>query len=101
MKIKAAVLRAGDKPYSIESVDLAEPGPGEMRVRIVGTGMCHTDMVPRAPEFAELAPLPLIPGHEGAGVVEALGPGVTGVSVGDHVVLSFDSCGSCRNCSGG
>ena len=101
MKVKAAVLRAGDRPYSIETLDLAGPGPGEILLRIVATGMCHTDMIPRAPEFAELAPLPLVTGHEGAGVVEAIGDGVTGFAPGDHVVLSFDSCGSCLNCLGG
>ena len=101
MKIKAAVLRAGDKPYSIESLELAGPGPGEILVRVVGAGMCHTDMVPRAPEFAALAPLPMVTGHEGAGVVEALGAGLTGIAKGDHVVLSFDSCGVCLNCRDG
>ncbi|MBI2964482.1 MAG: NAD(P)-dependent alcohol dehydrogenase [Deltaproteobacteria bacterium] len=101
MKIQAAVLRAGDQPYSIESLDLAGPGPGEVLVRIVGAGMCHTDMVPRAAEFAALAPLPMVTGHEGAGVVEAIGPGVCGIAVGDHVVLSFDSCGTCASCRGG
>jgi aryl-alcohol dehydrogenase len=101
VKIRAAVLRAGDAPYSIEPLDLAGPAAGEILVRITGVGMCHTDMVPRAPEFATLAPLPLVTGHEGAGVVEAVGSGVAGISVGDHVVLSFDSCGSCTNCRGG
>src|SRR5262249_14913895 len=57
--------------------------------------------VPRSPEFAALAPLPLVTGHEGAGVVEATGAGVSGIAVGDHVVLSFDSCGICVNCRGG
>jgi aryl-alcohol dehydrogenase len=101
MKIQAAVLRAGDKPYSLERLELAGPGAGEILVRIVGTGMCHTDMVPRSPEFAALAPLPLVPGHEGAGVVEAVGAGVSGIAIGDHVVLSFDSCGFCASCRGG
>lgn len=101
MKIHAAVLRDGEKPYSIERLELATPGAGEILVRIVGTGMCHTDMVPRSPDFAALAPLPLVTGHEGAGVVEAIGPGVGGIVVGDHVVLSFDSCGACASCRGG
>src|SRR5262245_17689821 len=101
MKIQAAVLRDGDKPYFLERLELAGPGVGEILVRIVGTGMCHTDMVPRAAEFAALAPLPLVTGHEGAGVVEATGAGVSGIAVGDHVVLSFDSCGFCGTCRGG
>jgi len=101
MKITAAVLRAGDKPYSIEQLELAGPGPGELLVRVVATGMCHTDMVPRAPEFAALAPLPIVTGHEGAGVVEEVGAGVAGIAKGDHVVLSFDSCGGCGTCRSG
>jgi aryl-alcohol dehydrogenase len=101
MKIKAAVLRQGDKPYSIETLELAGPGPGEILVRIVATGMCHTDVVPRAPEFAALAPLPMVTGHEGAGMVEAIGAGVTEIAKGDHVVLSFDSCGTCMACRAG
>jgi aryl-alcohol dehydrogenase len=101
MKIRAAILRNASEPYSIERLDLAGPSAGEILVRIVGAGMCHTDMIPRAPEFAALAPLPLVPGHEGAGVVEAIAPGVRGISVGDHVVLSFDSCGTCASCRGG
>jgi len=101
MKITAAVLRAGDKPYSIEQLELSGPGAGDILVRIVATGMCHTDMVPRAPEFAALAPLPMVTGHEGAGVVETVGPGVVGIAEGDHVVLSFDSCGTCDACRTG
>src|SRR5256714_11003577 len=101
MKIQAAVLRSGDQPYSLERLELAGPGAGEILVRIAGTVMCHTDMVPRAPEFAALAPLPLVTGHEGAGVVEAIGPGVSGIAVGDYVALSFDSCGMCTACRSG
>lgn len=97
MQITAAVLREADGPHRIESVTLAEPGPGEVLVRVVGAGMCHTDVVPR--HLADL--LPLIAGHEGSGVVEAVGPEVEGVSVGDHVVLSFDSCGECAMCGRG
>lgn len=99
MEIAAAVLREAGGAYRIERVKLADPAPGEVLVRVVGAGMCHTDVVPRAPESP--APPPIITGHEGAGVVEAVGDGVTGVSVGDHVVLSFDSCGTCVNCQRG
>jgi len=101
MKIQAAVLRAGGEPYSIEPLELAGPGPGEILVRIVGAGMCHTDMVPRAPEFAALAPLPMVTGHEGSGIVEKVGAGVSSIAVGDAVVLSFDSCGGCAHCRSG
>jgi len=99
MHITAAVLRAADGPYRLEDVDLAEPGPGEVRVRIVGAGLCHTDLLPRVPEF--MANPPIITGHEGAGIVEALGEGVADLAPGDHVVLSFDSCRSCANCVSG
>ncbi|XVQ11321.1 NAD(P)-dependent alcohol dehydrogenase [Spirillospora sp. CA-255316] len=92
MRFEAAVLRAADGPYSIEPLELADPGPGEVVVRIAGTGYCHTDLVGRG------MPGPVILGHEGSGVVEAVGPGVTEVEAGAHVVLSFDSCGRCRNC---
>lgn len=98
MKIRAAVLRAPDAPYSIEDVELRELRDHEVLVRIVGAGMCHTDVLPRAPGF--IAPPPIITGHEGSGVVEALGGSVRSLAVGDHVVLSFDSCGDCANCRG-
>lgn len=96
MRIEAAVLRAADAPYTIEPLDLADPGPGEVLVRIAGTGMCHTDLLGRAP--GDRVAKPVVLGHEGAGVVEAVGPGVTAVAPGAHVVLSIDSCGGCANC---
>lgn len=98
MRATAAVLRAADAPYRMEEVTLDEPGMGEVLVRIVGVGLCHTDLLPRV---APGMPLPIIPGHEGAGVVEAVGAGVHDVAVGDHVVLSFTSCGSCTGCLAG
>jgi len=97
MEITAAVLRAADGEYALEQVQLADPGPDQVLVRVVSAGMCHTDVVPRTLDML----LPIITGHEGAGVVEAVGEGVTGVAVGDHVVLSFDSCGSCPACTRG
>ncbi|GAA0587869.1 NAD(P)-dependent alcohol dehydrogenase [Actinomadura livida] len=99
MQITAAVLRAADGPYTIESLDLADPGPGEILVRVAGAGMCHTDLLGRVP--GDLVAKPVVLGHEGSGVVEAVGPGVTGVTEGDHVVMSFDSCGACDNCRAG
>jgi aryl-alcohol dehydrogenase len=66
---------------------------------MAGAGMGHTDLLPRSPDF--LAQPPIVTGHEGAGVVEAVGPGVVHVAPGDAVVLSFDSCGTCPNCRGG
>jgi aryl-alcohol dehydrogenase len=99
MQITAAVLRATDGPYVLEPVELAAPAADEVLVRIVAAGMCHTDVLPRAE--VSFSPPPIITGHEGAGVVEAVGDGVTGIEVGDHVVLSFDSCGSCEACLAG
>ncbi|QRP48928.1 alcohol dehydrogenase catalytic domain-containing protein [Amycolatopsis sp. FDAARGOS 1241] len=99
MQIKAAVLRAADGPYRIEDVELPAPRAGQVLVRIAGAGLCHTDLLPRVPGF--LAAPPIITGHEGSGVVEAVGPDVTDLVPGDHVVLSFDSCGHCANCLAG
>jgi len=96
MKTTAAVLRSADQPYSIETIELPDIADDEVLVRIVSAGICHTDSILRN---AAAMLLPIIPGHEGAGVVEAVGAGVTSISPGDHVVLSFDSCGQCRNCA--
>lgn len=96
MKIQAAVLRGAQSAYLIEQLDLADPAAHEVLVRIVGVGHCHTDLAPRAGVgFGEP---PLVAGHEGSGVVEVVGSAVTNVDVGDHVVLSFDSCRECPAC---
>jgi aryl-alcohol dehydrogenase len=95
MRIQAAVLRDPAKPFTIEDIELGAPGPGEVLVRVAGAGMCHTDVVLR--QLPELR-LPMVFGHEGSGVVEAIGPGVRSVAPGDHVVLSYDSCGGCAAC---
>ncbi len=95
MKIRAAVIRSHDAPFVIEDLILGDPGPDEIRVRIAGAGICHTDSLVRREGFF---PLPIVLGHEGAGVVEAVGPAVKGIAAGDHVVLSFDSCGHCEWC---
>jgi aryl-alcohol dehydrogenase len=99
MQATAAVLRTPDGPYALETVTLRDLRADEVLVRIVGVGMCHTDVLPRTPAF--IAPPPIISGHEGAGIVEEVGADVTEVAVGDHVVLSFDSCGHCANCHSG
>lgn len=96
---RAAVVESGGAPFTLSDVELAEPGPHEAVVRMVATGLCHTDLGVASGGLP--FPLPGVLGHEGAGVVEAVGPAVTGVAPGDHVVLSFTSCGDCRNCRGG
>jgi aryl-alcohol dehydrogenase len=96
MDITAAVARQAYGPFTLETAQLEAPRPGEVLVRIVGVGLCHTDLVARD-QFIPI-PLPAILGHEGAGIVEQVGVGVTKVSPGDRVVLSFASCGHCARC---
>jgi aryl-alcohol dehydrogenase len=99
MRFGAAVLRSYESRFAVEEVILdAGPADGEILVRIAGCGMCRTDLAVR--RSAGRSPLPAVLGHEGAGVVVETGGPDTGLSVGDHVVLSFDSCGRCRNCVG-
>ncbi|HTI74957.1 MAG TPA: NAD(P)-dependent alcohol dehydrogenase [Mycobacterium sp.] len=96
MQITAAVSRSPDSPFTLESVDLDEPRPDEVLVRIHATGLCHTDLSSKS-----RIPRPAVLGHEGAGVVETVGERVTGVAPGDHVLLSYRSCGECAQCRGG
>lgn len=99
MEITAAVARAPHADFELEQLELDEPRAGEVLVRIVGAGVCHTDLLARDQDYP--APLPIVLGHEGAGVVEQVGPGVTKVEPGDHVALTFMSCGACDNCVSG
>jgi Zn-dependent alcohol dehydrogenase len=98
MKASAAIVRNVGGPFVIEDIEVAEPRGAEVRVRMVGVGMCHTDLVARD---GFPVPLPIVLGHEGSGVVEAVGPEVTDLAAGDHVVLSFDSCAACPTCDEG
>lgn len=98
MKSKAAILWAPGEPWSVEEIELDEPRAKEVLVRIEAAGMCHSDDHVRQGDG--YAALPTIGGHEGAGVIEALGPGVEGLAVGDHVVFSFTpACGRCHWCT--
>ena len=99
-KSRSAVIRDPQAPYSIEVIELEDPGPREALVRVSGVGMCHTDLIGRGGLLGE-GFMPAVLGHEGAGVVERVGSGVTAVAPGDHVVLSFDSCGGCPACLSG
>ncbi len=94
---RAAVLRQRGQPYSIETVELADPGPGQVLVKLAACGICFTDV--GVQRYEQGTPLPQVLGHEGAGTVMAVGAGVTNVSAGDRVVLSYASCGACANCS--
>ncbi|MBV6754881.1 NDMA-dependent alcohol dehydrogenase [Rhodococcus opacus] len=100
MKSKAAVLLEPGKPLEILEVELVPPGPGEVLVRWTASGLCHSDLHVIGGHLP--ARLPMIMGHEGAGVVEEVGAGVFSVAPGDHVVCSFlPSCGRCRWCASG
>ena len=96
MQITAAVSRSPDSPFTLESVELDEPRPDEVLVRVHATGLCHTDLTSKS-----RIPGPAVLGHEGAGVVEAVGAQVTGIAPGDHVLLSYRSCSECAHCRGG
>lgn len=97
--ITAAVVRASGGPWSVETLELDDPRDDELLVRIQGVGICHTDLSIRD-QYLPLK-LPIVLGHEGAGVVERVGPRVTGIAPGDHVVLTPLSCGACGNCHRG
>jgi Zn-dependent alcohol dehydrogenase len=108
MKTVAAVLRAvtdqrpytASRPMRLEEVELLAPRAGELLVRIEAGGVCHSDL--SVVDGSRIRPLPMALGHEAAGVVEEVGPGVRDVRVGDHVVLTFvPSCGTCAECSSG
>ena len=101
MKTRAAVAWEANKPLSIEEVDLAGPKTGEVLVRIVATGVCHTDAFTLSGADPE-GLFPVILGHEGGGIVEEIGAGVTSVKVGDHVIpLYTPECGTCEFCLSG
>lgn len=98
-RFRAAVLRGYGEPFTVEDVVLdGALAPGELLVEIAGCGMCRTDLAVR--RSGGRSPLPAVLGHEGSGVVVRTGGGGSGPGVGDHVVLSFDSCGQCANCRG-
>ena len=97
MKIRAAVLERTGGPMTVTELDLAAPGAGEVLVRLHASGVCHSDQ--NAIDGTSETRCPAVLGHEGAGVVEAVGPGVKRVAVGDHVALSWaPSCGECAEC---
>ena len=99
MRANAAVFEKLFSPLSVGEVEIGEPGPGEVLVKIVASGVCHTDALARDGDMP--FPAPGVLGHEGAGVVAAVGDGVTSVSPGDQVVIGWPWCGTCRNCLDG
>ena len=100
MRAEAAVLYEVRKPLVVEDVEVLEPGPGEVRVRWAANGVCHSDLHVVTGDYPH--PLPVVLGHEAAGVVEQIGTGVQTVQAGDHVCSSYiPSCGRCGYCIGG
>ncbi|MGH8031589.1 MAG: NAD(P)-dependent alcohol dehydrogenase [Luteimonas sp.] len=97
MKITAAIARSKGAPLSLEAIDLEDPRADEVIVRVVATGICHTDIAMRDQTYP--VPQPIVLGHEGAGVVERIGAQVTKVAAGDRVVMSFNFCGRCSPCA--
>jgi S-(hydroxymethyl)glutathione dehydrogenase/alcohol dehydrogenase len=99
--MKAAVLYEPRTPLVIEELELDEPGPGEVLVKMAASGVCHSDWHVVKGEWDHV-PLPAVLGHEGADIVEAVGPNVTHVKPGDHAILSWKaSCGLCEMCQKG
>ena len=99
MRTTAAIVNEQGGDFLLEEVDLEGPREDEVLVRILAAGICHTDIHLKG-MFPE-AMFPKIFGHEGAGIVEAVGAAVSGIKAGDHVVLSFRSCRACGNCTNG
>src|ERR1700758_5390076 len=99
MRGTAAVFEKLHAPLAVAEVEIGEPGPGEVLVKIVAAGVCHTDAL--ATDGDMPFPAPGVLGHEGAGVVAAVGDGVSNVAAGDKVVIGWPWCGSCRNCLDG
>ncbi|MBN9742702.1 alcohol dehydrogenase [Amycolatopsis sp. A1MSW2902] len=100
MKTRAAVVDQDATEFEVRTLEVAEPGPGEVHVKFVASGLCHSDL--HLVDGVLPGRKPVVAGHEGAGIVESVGPGVTRVAEGDHVVCSFmPSCGVCRYCATG
>ena len=96
MRVTAAVIEEKSGVFTLDTVDLDAPRPEEVLVKIIATGICHTDLHARDGYFQ--MPYPAVYGHEGAGVVAAVGSAVEHLAVGDHVVMSFPWCGECEHC---
>jgi S-(hydroxymethyl)glutathione dehydrogenase/alcohol dehydrogenase len=100
MKTIAAVAHAPHQPFEIMELDLDGPGPGEVLIKFTAAGLCHSDLHLADGDWPSR--FPIVGGHEGSGIIEDVGPGVTKVAPGDHVVCCFiPSCGACRYCSTG
>jgi S-(hydroxymethyl)glutathione dehydrogenase/alcohol dehydrogenase len=100
MKSKAAILWEVNTPWSVEETELDEPREGEVRVKLTASGLCHSDDHIVKGDLP--TGMPIVGGHEGSGIVEAVGPGVRRLKEGNHVVMAFmPACGHCRWCASG
>src|SRR4051812_4800952 len=99
MRTTVALKTGPTEAFTFEEVDLEAPRADEVLVRVVATGLCHTDLT--VPAMLPQEMFPQVFGHEGTGVVEEVGPDVEGIAVGDHVVMSLRSCRACRQCASG
>ena len=101
--MQAAVVHQFKAPLQLEQVPVPEPGPGEVLVKVEAAGLCHTDIHAAHGDWPVKPKLPLIPGHEGVGIVTALGPGVTELAEGDRVAVPWLgwACGACEYCASG
>lgn len=98
IEVLAAVAHGSDTPFATMALLLKAPAANEIRVRIVATSVCHTDVMTKT---KALCGFPIVLGHEGVGIVDALGAEVSGFDIGDHVILSYDYCGHCPQCASG
>lgn len=102
MKAQAAIFYAENQPFAIEEIEVGDPKKFEVRVKMIASGLCHSDYHLITGEYGPGAYMPMIGGHEGAGIVDAVGPEVTDLAPGDHVLLTFmPACGQCMWCSMG
>ena len=101
--MRAGVVHAFGAPLRIEEVPIPAPGPGEVLIKVVATGVCHTDLHATDGDWPGRPPLPFVPGHEGAGIIAACGPGVIGLKEGDRAGVAWlhDACGQCEYCMTG
>ena len=101
--MRAGVVRAFGKPLSIEEISIPTPGPGEVLIKVVATGVCHTDLHAANGDWPIKPSLPFVPGHEGVGIIAACGSGVRGLKEGDLAGVAWlhDACGQCEYCMSG
>ena len=101
--MRAGVVHAFGKPLSIEDIPIPSPGPGEVLIKVVASGVCHTDLHAANGDWPVKPSVPFVPGHEGAGIIAACGPGVVGLKDGDRAGVAWlhDACGQCEYCMTG